>query len=131
MASSHLGEWPASQIIDIELEKSAVTRGLDGQFRSGLRHDRTVNIKWYLECKDLPFETPLSSTKTTGALLPIHVRSIDVAARHTPVHRTNPARPDADRPRLRPGDHWRNKLTRAMTVEEWDQFFYGASSAFQ
>jgi hypothetical protein len=49
MASGHLGEWLASQIFDIELEKSAVTRGWDGRFRSGPLHDRTVNIKWYLK----------------------------------------------------------------------------------
>lgn len=32
--------------------------------------------------KGLPFEIPLQGTKTTGAVLPIHVRSIDVTARY-------------------------------------------------
>jgi hypothetical protein len=53
MASGHLGEWLASQIFDIELEKSAVTRGWDGRFRSGPLHDRTVNIKWYSNVRAL------------------------------------------------------------------------------
>lgn len=32
--------------------------------------------------KGLPFEIPLSSLKTSGVILPIHVRSIDLEARY-------------------------------------------------
>lgn len=32
--------------------------------------------------KGLPFEIVLSKTKITGAILPIHVRSVDITARH-------------------------------------------------
>lgn len=32
--------------------------------------------------KGLPFEIPLSGTKTQGVILPIHVRSIDLEARY-------------------------------------------------
>jgi mRNA interferase MazF len=32
--------------------------------------------------KGLPFEVHLGGTKTAGAVLPIHVRSVDVHARH-------------------------------------------------
>jgi mRNA interferase MazF len=32
--------------------------------------------------KGLPFEIVLKDTKTAGAILPIHVRSVDVEARH-------------------------------------------------
>ena len=31
--------------------------------------------------KGLPFEIPLKDTQTSGAVLPIHVRSVDVSAR--------------------------------------------------
>ncbi len=31
--------------------------------------------------KGLPFEIPLRGTRTTGSILPIHLRSVDVAAR--------------------------------------------------
>ena len=49
MTSGHLGEWIAAQIFDIELEASAVAKGIDGRFRSGPLRGRTVNIKWYLK----------------------------------------------------------------------------------
>lgn len=43
----HLGEWIASAVFDIELEKSASAKALDGRFRAGPLAGRTVNIKWY------------------------------------------------------------------------------------
>jgi len=49
MTSGHLGEWIASQIFDIELERSAVAAGIDGRFRSGPLQGQTVNVKWYLK----------------------------------------------------------------------------------
>ena len=49
MTAGHLGEWIAAQIFDIELEASAVTAAVDGQFRSGPLLGRTVNVKWYLK----------------------------------------------------------------------------------
>jgi hypothetical protein len=45
MTSGHLGEWIAAQVFDIELEPSAAAAGIDGRFRSGALHGRTVNIK--------------------------------------------------------------------------------------
>lgn len=41
--------------------------------------------------KGLPFEVKLKKEKTKGAVLPIHVRSIDVVARHARfIERANP-----------------------------------------
>jgi len=53
MTSGHLGEWIASQVFDIELERSAAAAAIDGHFRSGLLEGRTVNIKWYLNREGL------------------------------------------------------------------------------
>jgi len=44
---SHVGEFIASMIFDIELERSATNKGFDGYFRSGKLVGKTVNIKWY------------------------------------------------------------------------------------
>jgi hypothetical protein len=45
--SSHLGEYIASKIFDIELYESATHKGADGQFRSGPLKGKTVNVKLY------------------------------------------------------------------------------------
>lgn len=42
--------------------------------------------------KGLPFEIALENTKTEGAILPIHVRSVDVEARHARFIETLPPR---------------------------------------
>lgn len=42
--------------------------------------------------KGLPFEIVLEGTKTDGAILPIHVRSVDVKARHAQFIETLPLR---------------------------------------
>lgn len=47
VVAGHLGEWIAAQIFDIELERSAVSKAIDGRFRSGTLAGRTVNVKWY------------------------------------------------------------------------------------
>jgi hypothetical protein len=43
----HIGEWIASKIFDIELERSAVAKGCDGRFCSGQLQGKTVNVKFY------------------------------------------------------------------------------------
>jgi hypothetical protein len=43
----HLGEFVASVVFDIVLEKSATAKGIDGHFASGPLQGKTVNIKWY------------------------------------------------------------------------------------
>jgi hypothetical protein len=43
----HTGEFIASQIFDIKLEESAVTKAIDGYFQSGVLAGKSVNIKWY------------------------------------------------------------------------------------
>ena len=43
----HVGEYIASKIFDIELEESAVQKGIDGRFHSGPLIGKAVNIKWY------------------------------------------------------------------------------------
>ena len=53
MAAGHLGEWIAAQVFDIELEQSAVTAAIDGQFRSGPLQGCTVNVKWYQKLEGL------------------------------------------------------------------------------
>jgi hypothetical protein len=45
--SSHIGEYIASKIFDIELYESATHKGADGQFRSGPLRGKTVNVKLY------------------------------------------------------------------------------------
>ena len=43
----HIGEFVASRIFDIELPESAVNRGCDGHFRTGLLAGKSVNVKKY------------------------------------------------------------------------------------
>lgn len=47
VVAGHLGEWIAAQVFDIELEPSAVAKGIDGRFTSGPLAGRSVNVKWY------------------------------------------------------------------------------------
>lgn len=49
VTAGHLGEWIASVVFDIELESSASAKGIDGRFRTGPLHGRTVNVKWYMK----------------------------------------------------------------------------------
>ena len=53
MAAGHLGEWIAAQVFDIQLEHSASTAVIDGQFRTGPLRGHTVNVKWYLKQEGL------------------------------------------------------------------------------
>lgn len=43
----HIGEFIASRIFNIELEQSAVAKGIDGRFRDGPLKGKTVNVKIY------------------------------------------------------------------------------------
>ena len=43
----HVGEYLASRLFDIQLEDSAVAKGIDGHFRSGELAGRHVNVKFY------------------------------------------------------------------------------------
>jgi len=45
--SSHIGEYIASNIFNIELEESATSKGIDGRFTEGPLKGKTVNIKIY------------------------------------------------------------------------------------
>lgn len=47
VSAGHVGEWIASQVFDIELEPSAVTKAIDGRFASGPLAGSTVNVKFY------------------------------------------------------------------------------------
>jgi hypothetical protein len=47
VVAGHLGEWMAAQLFDIELERSAVAKAIDGKFTTGQLMNRTVNVKWY------------------------------------------------------------------------------------
>jgi hypothetical protein len=49
----HIGEWIASKVFEIELEDSAITKGLDGWFRSGSLAGKSVNIKYYAKLEGL------------------------------------------------------------------------------
>jgi hypothetical protein len=53
MTSGRLGEWIASQILDIELQPSTVAAAIDGHSRSGPLQGHSVNIKWYLKREGL------------------------------------------------------------------------------
>ncbi len=46
---SHVGEYIASRIFNIELNASAAERATDGRFRSGPLEGRSVNVKFYGE----------------------------------------------------------------------------------
>lgn len=54
----HLGEYIASVIFQIDLEKSAVQKSIDGRFNRGLLAGRTVNVKWYGKQEGLLDLTP-------------------------------------------------------------------------
>jgi len=43
----HVGEYIAARLFEIELNRSATTKGSDGYFRTGPLAARRVNIKWY------------------------------------------------------------------------------------
>lgn len=43
----HMGEFIASKIFGIELEKSASNKSIDGKFNEGTLSGCTVNIKWF------------------------------------------------------------------------------------
>lgn len=43
----HVGEYIAARIFGIQLEQSAVRKGIDGHFTRGNLAGKTVNIKWY------------------------------------------------------------------------------------
>jgi len=43
----HIGEFIASQIFDISLHESRITKGSDGKFNSGHLIGKTVNVKLY------------------------------------------------------------------------------------
>jgi hypothetical protein len=50
---SHIGEYIASRVFDIELHSSAVHKFSDGVFRSGPLAGKTVNIKMYGKAEGL------------------------------------------------------------------------------
>lgn len=62
--TGHIGEYIASKIFDIELEKSASAKSYDGKFRKGNLKGKTVNIKFYpkkenlLDVKDINSQPP-------------------------------------------------------------------------
>lgn len=49
----HVGEYIASRVFDITLERSATHKDSDGRFQSGPLQGCTVNIKWYLKREGL------------------------------------------------------------------------------
>jgi hypothetical protein len=49
----HVGEYIASEIFKIELEQSAVEKGIDGRFTQGLLKGQTVNVKFYAKRENL------------------------------------------------------------------------------
>ena len=53
MTSGHLGEWVASTVFGVELERSASAAAVDGRFVGGPLRGRSVNVKWYLKREGL------------------------------------------------------------------------------
>jgi hypothetical protein len=51
--TGHLGEFIASRIFEIDLERSANMTGHDGRFRVGPLAGKTVNVKCYLKLETL------------------------------------------------------------------------------
>lgn len=103
MTAGHLGEWIASQIFDIELEASAVSRAIDGRFHSGPLQGRSVNVKWYLKREGLLDTTsddsldyylvlagpPAPPTSSRGTIRPWCVQSVHLSTHASCV----PSRP--------------------------------------
>lgn len=56
----HIGEFIASQLFDIELDRSASRKAIDGRFRSGMLTGASVNIKWYAKLENILDITPLT-----------------------------------------------------------------------
>jgi len=54
----HVGEYIASEIFDIALERSATAKGIDGHFATGSLAGRTANIKWYAKSESILDLTP-------------------------------------------------------------------------
>ena len=55
-----VGEYLASKVFNIDLEKSAVAKGIDGHFNQDNLSGKTVNIKWYGKWESLLDITPNS-----------------------------------------------------------------------
>lgn len=49
----HVGEYIASRVFDITLERSATQKAHDGRFTVGALAGKTVNIKWYAKREGL------------------------------------------------------------------------------
>ena len=49
----HVGEFIASRIFRIELERVANARGFDGRFADGSLAGKTVNVKWYAKLEGM------------------------------------------------------------------------------
>jgi hypothetical protein len=47
VVAGHLGEWIAAKIFEIDLERSAAARAIDGRFTTGHLAGSTVNVKLY------------------------------------------------------------------------------------
>jgi hypothetical protein len=54
----HVGEYIASAIFDITLERSAVAKAIDGHFATGPLVGRSVNVKWYAKLENALDLTP-------------------------------------------------------------------------
>ena len=86
----HVGEYIASRVFDIQLEQSAVSKGIDGVFGSGVLVGRTVNIKFYAKRENLLDIRPdavadhylvmtgpkASTTTSRGEVRPWHIDSV-------------------------------------------------------
>lgn len=57
-AIGHIGEYIASRIFNISLEKSASFKSIDGRFLDGPLESRSVNIKWYAKLEGVLDITP-------------------------------------------------------------------------
>jgi hypothetical protein len=69
----HVGEYIAAKIFDIELNRSASQKDIDGYFRSGPLAARSVNVKWYgkregiLDLKEASSMLRFIPARTTGS----------------------------------------------------------------
>lgn len=86
----HLGEYIASKIFSIDLEVSAVSKGLDGRFRTGPLIGKSVNVKWYAKREGIldmrqdaipDYYLVLAGPKTSvlhsrGEVRPWHIESV-------------------------------------------------------
>ena len=81
--TGHIGEYIASKLFDIKLEKSAPVESYDGKFSSGGLIGKTVNIKYYPKKENILDLKPAGSNQPDYYLVLTGPQSKAVSSRGT------------------------------------------------